>query len=84
MAGLLGPVAIAIYAIVFSLPVRVAWWWPAWRGSRERKSGRLRSRSETGGMMAPLPRDSLARPILSQLAGMGFFGSDARIASRSS
>ena len=27
VAGLLGPVAIAIYAIVLSLPVWGAWWW---------------------------------------------------------
>ncbi|MCY4427017.1 MAG: hypothetical protein OXC05_08300 [Halieaceae bacterium] len=27
VAGLLGPVAIAVYAIVLSLPVWAAWWW---------------------------------------------------------
>ncbi len=27
VAGLLGPVAIAIYAVVLSLPVWAAWWW---------------------------------------------------------
>ena len=32
VAGLLGPVAIAVYAIVLSLPVWVAWWWLARRG----------------------------------------------------
>ena len=29
VAGLLGPVAIAVYAIVLSLPVWAAWWWLA-------------------------------------------------------
>ena len=29
VAGLLGPLAIAIYAAVLSLPVWVAWWWLA-------------------------------------------------------
>ena len=32
VAGLLGPVAIAIYAIVLSLPVWGAWWWLVRRG----------------------------------------------------
>ena len=32
VAGLLGPVAIALYAIVLSLPVWFAWWWLAHRG----------------------------------------------------
>ena len=32
VAGLLGPVAIAIYAIVLSLPVWIAWWWLVRRG----------------------------------------------------
>ncbi len=32
VAGLLGPVAIAIHVIVLSLPVRVAWWWLVRRG----------------------------------------------------
>ena len=32
VAGLLGPVAIAVYAVVLSLPVWVAWWWLAHRG----------------------------------------------------
>ena len=32
VAGLLGPVAIAMYAIVLSLPVWAAWWWLARRG----------------------------------------------------
>ena len=32
VAGLLGPVAIAMYAIVLSLPVWIAWWWLARRG----------------------------------------------------
>ena len=32
VAGLLGPIAIAVYAIVLSLPVWVAWWWLAHRG----------------------------------------------------
>ena len=27
VAGLLGPVAIAVYAMVISLPVWIAWWW---------------------------------------------------------
>ena len=31
VAGLLGPLAIAIYAAVLSLPVWVAWWWLAGR-----------------------------------------------------
>ena len=31
-AGLLGPVAIAVCAVVLSLPVWIAWWWLAWRG----------------------------------------------------
>ena len=31
VAGLLGPVAIAIYAVVLSLPVWAAWWWLARR-----------------------------------------------------
>ena len=33
VAGLLGPVAIAVYAAVLSLPVWIAWWWFARRGS---------------------------------------------------
>ena len=32
VAGLLGPIAIAVYAIVLSLPVWLAWWWLAHRG----------------------------------------------------
>ena len=32
VAGLLGPIAIAIYAIALSLPVWGAWWWLAHRG----------------------------------------------------
>ena len=32
VAGLLGPVAIAVYAIALSLPVWAAWWWLAHRG----------------------------------------------------
>ena len=31
-AGPLGPVAIAVYAMVISLPVWLAWWWLARRG----------------------------------------------------
>ena len=31
VAGLLGPAAIAIYAVVLSLPVWAAWWWLARR-----------------------------------------------------
>ncbi|MCY4460627.1 MAG: hypothetical protein OXC26_09590 [Albidovulum sp.] len=31
-AGLLGPIAIAVYAIVHSLPVWIAWQWLARRG----------------------------------------------------
>ena len=31
-AGLLGPVAIAVGAVVFSLPVWIAWWWLARHG----------------------------------------------------
>ncbi len=33
-AGLLGPVAIALYAVVLSLPVWAASWWLAHRGGR--------------------------------------------------
>ena len=32
VAGLLGPVAIAVYAVVLSLPVWATWWWLAHRG----------------------------------------------------
>ena len=32
VAGLLGPLAIAIYAALLSLPVWVAWWWLSRRG----------------------------------------------------
>ena len=32
VAGLLGPVAIVVYAIALSLPVWGAWWWLAKRG----------------------------------------------------
>ena len=32
VAGLLGPAAIAFYAVVLSLPVWAAWWWLAHRG----------------------------------------------------
>ena len=32
VAGLLGPIAIALYAIVLSVPVWIAWWWIARRG----------------------------------------------------
>ena len=32
IAGLLGPLAIAVYAAVLSLPVWIAWWWLARRG----------------------------------------------------
>ena len=31
VAGLLGPIAIALYAAVLSLPVWIAWWWLARR-----------------------------------------------------
>ena len=31
VAGLLGPIAIAVYAAVLSLPVWIAWWWLARR-----------------------------------------------------
>ena len=31
VAGLLGPIAIALYAVVLSLPVWIAWWWLARR-----------------------------------------------------
>ena len=31
LAGLLGPLAIAVYAAVISLPVWIAWWWLAHR-----------------------------------------------------
>ena len=32
VAGLLGPIAIAVYALVLSFPVWAAWWWLARRG----------------------------------------------------
>ena len=32
VAGLLGPAAIALYAVVLSLPVWAAWWWLAHHG----------------------------------------------------
>ena len=32
IAGLLGPLAIAVYAAVLSLPVWIAWWWLVRRG----------------------------------------------------
>ena len=32
VAGLLGPVAIAVYAVVLSLPVWIGWWWLVRRG----------------------------------------------------
>ena len=32
VAGLLGPVAIARYAVVLSVPVWIAWYWPVRRG----------------------------------------------------
>ena len=32
VAGLLGPVAIAVYAVVLSVPVWIAWYWLARRG----------------------------------------------------
>jgi len=32
VAGLLGPVAIAVYAIVLSLPIWGSWWWLVRRG----------------------------------------------------
>ena len=32
VAGLLGPIAIALYAVVLSAPVWLAWWWLARRG----------------------------------------------------
>ena len=32
VAGLLGPIAIAVYAIVLSLPVWIVWWWLAHNG----------------------------------------------------
>ncbi len=32
VAGLLGPIAIAVYAVALSLPVWAAWWWLAHRG----------------------------------------------------
>ena len=31
-AGLLGPLAMAVGAVVLGLPVWIAWWWLAWRG----------------------------------------------------
>ena len=32
VAGLLGPIAIALYAVTLSLPVWAAWWWLERRG----------------------------------------------------
>ena len=32
VAGLLGPIAIAVYAVTLSLPVWAAWWWLERRG----------------------------------------------------
>ena len=32
VTGLLGPIAIAVYAVALSLPVWAAWWWLAHRG----------------------------------------------------
>ena len=32
VAGLLGPIAIAVYAAVLSVPVWTAWWWLAHKG----------------------------------------------------
>ena len=32
VAGLLGPIAIAVYAVAISVPVWIAWWWMARRG----------------------------------------------------
>ncbi len=32
VAGLLGPIAIAVYAAALSLPVWITWWWLARRG----------------------------------------------------
>ena len=32
VAGLLGPAAIAVYAVALSRPVWVAWWWLVRRG----------------------------------------------------
>ena len=32
VAGLLGPIAIALYAVTLSLPVWASWWWLARRG----------------------------------------------------
>ena len=32
VAGLLGPIAIALYAVTLSLPVWAAWWWLKRRG----------------------------------------------------
>ena len=44
VAGLLGPVAIAVYAIVLSVPVWIAWYVLVRRGWMRRTTGRLRSR----------------------------------------
>ena len=49
VAGLLGPVAIAVYAVVLSLPVWATWWWLAHRGRRQTAAGRLRSRAAGNG-----------------------------------
>ena len=43
VAGLLGPVAIAVYAVVLSVPVWIAWYWLARRGCTQPEAGRLRS-----------------------------------------
>ena len=32
VAGLLGPIAIAVYAVVLSIPVWIAWYWLVRRG----------------------------------------------------
>ena len=32
LAGLLGPLAMAVCAVAVGLPVWIAWWWLAWRG----------------------------------------------------
>ena len=51
-AGLLGPIAIAVCAVVIALPAWGAWWWLARRGRTRRSAGRPRSRPAGKGVSA--------------------------------
>jgi hypothetical protein len=50
-AGLLGPFAIAVCAVLVGLPVRLVWWWLVWKACRRRRPAG--GAAEAGGFAWP-------------------------------